>query len=130
MKNTNFNASYLCKNTEEDWHHYLWKCELITSKGRITTSFKMGLAHVIKSKYKWVDDKPKPPTLEGVLYSLLIDADARNMSFNDWCSDFGYDSDSIKAFNTYQACCESGKKLDIIYTRADIEDIREALQDY
>lgn len=130
MKSTNFNASYLCKNTEGDWHHYLWKCELITANGRITTSFKMGLGHVIKARFSWSNDKPKPPTLNDVLHSLINDADARSMSFNDWCSEFGYDSDSMKAFNIYQACCESAKKLDILYTRADIEEIREALRDY
>lgn len=127
---THFHASYLCKNTEGEWPHFLWKCEIRTMKGRISLDYKMGLAHVIKAKFSWVQDRPKPPTLETVLHSLTLDSEAREMSLEDWCDAFGYDSDSIKALNTYQACCESAKKLNSIYTREEIKQIKEALQDF
>lgn len=51
------------------------------------------------------------PTLDSVLESLFLDASAYSESFDSWCSNCGYDSDSIKALNMYQACCENGKKL-------------------
>lgn len=90
----------------------------------------MGLGHVIKARNKWDVDKPKGPKLEDILHCLLLDSQAREMSFIDWCWNFGYDSDSISAFNTYQECCKSAEKLYALYTRAEIEEIKEALQDY
>lgn len=44
------------------------------------------------------------PSLDNVLYSLYMDAQAGAMSFSEFCSDFGYDNDSISALNTYRAC--------------------------
>lgn len=127
---TKFEAFYICKNTKEEWKHFLWRCDLITMKGRIRIDYKMGLAHVIKAKNRWENDKPKPPVLKAVLHSLILDSQAREMSFIDWCSEFGYDADSLKAFNTYQECCKSASQLSTLYTRAEIEEIKEALQDY
>jgi hypothetical protein len=39
---------------------------------------------------------PAPP-LADILYSLLLDSEAADESFEDWCANFGYDSDSIAA---------------------------------
>lgn len=136
MQNTRFTPTFIRKNTEDEWKHFLWSCELITTKGRVTVDFKMGLGHVHKSN-QWLSRysdhhqaKPKAPKIEDILHSLIFDQEAMHMSFNDWCDTFGYDQDSIKAFRIYQDCCESGKKLDILYTREQIRDIKEALQDY
>jgi hypothetical protein len=127
---THFHPSYLCKNIDGEWPHFLWRCEIRTMKGKVSVDYKMGLGHVIKAKIKYIEDKPKAPTLETVLHSLILDSEAREMSLEDWCDSFGYDSDSIKALGIYQACCESAKKLNAIYTREEIKQIKEALQDY
>lgn len=74
--------------------------------------------------------KPVKPSSAGVLYSLLTDAGAMHESFNDWCDNYGYDSDSITAFRTYQDCCEIGKKLCQIFTKDEADKLREMLQDY
>ena len=66
------------------------------------------------------------PSIADVLSSLFSDAMAGNLSFNDWCDEFGYYSDSIKAFNMYQACCNTAEKLRIHFdheTRQKIESI-------
>ena len=42
------------------------------------------------------------PTREGVLGCLL--SDCTEDSFEDWCSNYGYDTDSRKAFATWEAC--------------------------
>lgn len=47
----------------------------------------------------------------GVCYSLISDAQAGSESFADFCSDFGYDEDSRKAFTTYEACQKNGKEF-------------------
>lgn len=51
------------------------------------------------------------PTAYDLLYCLQSDCQAAEGSFDDFCSNFGYDNDSIKALNTYNACCEGAKKL-------------------
>lgn len=73
---------------------------------------------------------PFPPFAASVLYSLVTDSSANNMSFNNWCAEYGYDTDSIKALTTYNACCENAKRMRKIFTRDQIEKISELLQDY
>lgn len=68
------------------------------------------------------------PRLDDVLFSLTLDASALEMNFEVWCSEYGYNSDSIKALKTYQKCLENAYKL----SRAGINIAaeRERLQDY
>lgn len=55
--------------------------------------------------------KPKTPTIKDIIFALYMDSAALNESFTDWCSNYGYSDDSLKALNTYKACCENGQKL-------------------
>lgn len=71
-----------------------------------------------------------PPALRDVLYSLVLDAEALDMSFDDWCETFGYDTDSRKAEATYRMCCELGHQLAAIIGHPAISQLREAFQDY
>lgn len=78
---------------------------------------------------EWINrSRPTKPSLDDVLYSLLIDAEAHDQSFEDWCSNFGYDTDSRKALATYMACQETATKLR--RAKIDLEFHRERLQDY
>lgn len=81
---------------------------------------------------RWREENAKPfaPCAASVLYSLLLDASARDESFPDWCDNYGMDSDSIKALITYNACCENAKRLARVFTREQIEKLSELLQDY
>jgi hypothetical protein len=72
--------------------------------------------------------EPKKPTLDDVLYGLVSDAGAAEITFNEWCGTFGYDTDSRKAFDTYHACQETHDKL--IKARINITAERERLEDY
>lgn len=74
--------------------------------------------------------KPKAPHPADVLCSLILDSSAAEQTFESWCSDFGYDTDSRKALNTYEACQQNTDKLRRIFTHAQIEALRDALQDY
>jgi hypothetical protein len=51
------------------------------------------------------------PKLEDVLESLLLDASCSNESFEDFCSNCGYDTDSRRALDNYLKCQENGVKL-------------------
>lgn len=53
----------------------------------------------------------KIPDLKDVLNCLFLDSMARDQCFEDWCLDFGYDTDSIKAKKTYESCLDNAFKL-------------------
>jgi hypothetical protein len=73
--------------------------------------------------------KPVAPDCEDVLACLLRDGEALDTSFVDWCDNFGYDDDSIKARATYDACCEIGKQLRRLFTPSALAALRAALED-
>jgi hypothetical protein len=74
--------------------------------------------------------RPCAPTSACVLYALLSDAQACDMSFNDWCTDFGYDADSITALNTYQACCSIGESMRKVFTSEQRAHLATLLEEY
>lgn len=84
------------------------------------------IAHEEWDKYNLIVVKPKAAD---VLHSLLMDAEAANMSFRDWCGEYGMNSDSIKDRGTYDACCEVGVGMRRTFTRAQIEELRTMMQD-
>lgn len=82
------------------------------------------------ARWKGVYVKPVEPNAADVLYSLLSEGDALNCNFNDWCEELGYDKDSIKALETYEACCKIGKGLQKVMSSDIRAQIKELLQDY
>ncbi len=70
------------------------------------------------------------PVAASVLYSLLSDAEAVHENFTEWAENLGYDNDSIKALNVYNACCETGKALRKVFTPEQMSELRELLKDY
>ena len=74
--------------------------------------------------------RPCAPPSACVLYALLSDAQACDMSFNDWCADFGYDADSINALNTYQACCSIGESMRKVFTSEQRAHLSTLLEEY
>lgn len=74
--------------------------------------------------------KPFAPFAASVLYCLILDAHADDMSFSNWCGDYGYGTDSRKAFETYQACCNNAAKLRKVFTHNQIEKLFDLLQDF
>ena len=53
-------------------------------------------------KAQWL--VPTPPTLPDVMYALLSDARCAEGTFEEYCSEFGIDSDSRKALDVYLEC--------------------------
>lgn len=74
--------------------------------------------------------EPEAPTLDEVLYSLSRDADCvrHGQTFEEFCADFGYDSDSIKAKGIFDACRETWSAL--VRFGADFEKLDSLFQDY
>ena len=69
------------------------------------------------------------PSLDDLFYSLVMDSSAADQTFSDWCSDFGYDTDSRQALQTYEACQESAVKMRGL-TTATLDQLREYFQNY
>lgn len=132
------------------WAHDLWFVEFTPkSKAVFRTEFKTGLGHrkVPKGRnmYSWDGDrgnprerarweaanaKPVVPHVASVLHCLLLDAKAIDQSFDDWCGDFGYSTDSIKAASIYQECCNIGKTMRLLMPRELRAQLDTLLQDY
>lgn len=72
------------------------------------------------------------PSLPDVLYSLFSDGSAffDAESFEEWAGNYGYDEDSRTAERMFQECQETGRKLARAFTAAEIQELREAFQDY
>ena len=74
--------------------------------------------------------KPKKPSNADILHSLIMDASACNDNFHDWCSNYGYSDDSIKAMNTYKSCLEIGTMLRKFLGADVVRQLEIQLQDY
>lgn len=59
------------------------------------------------------------PDYDSFLESILSDSEALDMTFEDFCDEFGYDSDSRKAFKVWESCCNNARKL--LKTGIDLE---------
>lgn len=71
------------------------------------------------------------PTLKDVLYCLVMDGGAiDHATFESWAGEYGYDTDSRSAEQTYRACLETGLKLRAALGDQGLSSLREAYQDY
>ncbi len=133
--------------------HDSWECDgwmlKLTSKGKTEFfDYFTGMGHrkVPGVDRAWIDRqcggsisykyqlakyaKPVTPEICDIIHSLNIDSQAMNESFPNWCDNFGYDSDSIKALNVYNACCNNAKKYFSVIDRKTQEKLEVILQDY
>ena len=91
-----------------------WDCvSFVCTINSIDFSYSMGLA-CIKKKGKFKVDSFRytdGPVLQDVLHALVSDADCAIDTFEDFCGNLGYDTDSRKAPETYLACQDNGNRL-------------------
>ena len=66
------------------------------------------------------------PNKKDVLSSMLLD-DVSGIDFDEFCCEFGYDNDSIKALETYKACQRETKALHNMFDSDEIDMLRELL---
>lgn len=72
-----------------------WQCTLRFDGRRMTVPFWMGPGHV-----DWAG-QPRTPKVRDLLECLLADSSGADQSFEDWCGDYGYDTDSRKAYGIW-----------------------------
>lgn len=71
-----------------------WKCQLRMRRKSWTIYFSQGCGH-----------NGVEPSVESILNCVQSDTSTiQDRSFEEWCSDLGYDTDSRKAERTYKAC--------------------------
>lgn len=87
---------------DERWDHNSWEITLTFQGRTMTLKFHTGLGIVGE------------PTIGDVLSSLSLDSSSviDGQSFEDWCGDFGYDTDSRKAERTFNACKAQAEELE------------------
>jgi hypothetical protein len=79
-----------------------WKCVLRCGKRKMTLTFSKGSGH-----------NGAEPATDEILNCLASDASGvvNAQSFEDWCSEYGYDTDSHKAEKIYKACIRQSAAL-------------------
>ena len=135
----------------DSWECDQWRVTIGTGKTQFTTDYYTGIGHreprkgaPLKPKShhplgcktlaqeSWEKEylRPVTPKKADVLHPLVLDSEADSISFPDWCANYCYSDDSFKAHAIYMACCKIAKELRQVFTRAEIEKMRELLQDY
>ncbi len=74
--------------------------------------------------------KPVQPHIAGLIYSILLDSTTCDYSFDEWCNESGYDTDSRRAYRAYLQCQEEYGKFCKLFSSDEIAVLREILQDY
>lgn len=131
-----WNITYKARYVGQVQRDKKWDCDQwdvtfskLAGKSFRTDYYKgLGLRSKIKESSFSTGGKPVKPEAAGVLYSLLLDASEQSFSY--WCGDLGYDTDSIKAFNTYHACERIGKELRTVFDREQRAELSKLLEDY
>lgn len=124
-----------------------WQVTIATKSGKLVTEYSQGAAYRrfsgmhYRKKYtqppsrlsvydaeEYKQSIPTKPELIDVLASLAFDAQSVEYGgFEDWCSEFGYDTDSISALERYRNCCKIRGKLNAMF---NLSELYEAFRDY
>lgn len=96
-----------------------YKVTLKYNKKQLTVKYSIGTALT-----------EKHINVKSVMYSLLLDGDCASYNFNDFCDNYGYDNDSIKALKIYNECINTSKKLHNMFSENELKELQELLQDY
>ena len=131
VRNIKFSAVLVGATKRDNWECDAWRVTF----GKFTTDYFTGTRHRVRKDTKkpvssWNPETPKKPCAADVLYSLILDAEACEQSYQDWCDNYGYESDSIKALNMYRACEAIGQELRKVFNHQTREAFRNVLQDY
>lgn len=63
------------------------------------------------------------------LNCVLSDSYAAQGSFKDFCSEFGYSDDSIKALKTYKECKRNAERLNKLFSGLDLLSVQNELEE-
>lgn len=145
-----FSAQLVGATKRDDWECDEWRVSIKSGRADYSEAFYTGVGHradtaasrTAKAALKGTNRNsvawkaaealmaPQAPTAAAFFHSFVLDGSAIDQSFLDWCDEYGYSEDSRKALKTYEACCESGRKIRELFTPAQREELENLLQDY
>ncbi len=145
-----FLASCMGETTRDNWHCDEWRITFSRGKESETFQYFTGIGHREETKeYKLTMarlkntsprciarveaeklKKPKAPHATDVIYSLALDAQMSNGTFEDFCDNLGYDTDSRKALETYLQCQKDGERFRRIVGTVAFNALGDVVQDY
>jgi hypothetical protein len=70
------------------------------------------------------------PDVAAVLSCLVLDSSAKDMSFEEWCREYGYSDDSRSAERTYNYCVQTARDLNRVFTSEQLARLRYLLEGY
>ena len=108
-----FEVPPLWKNERHKHARYTFKIR--TNKGEMTGVFYDSLAHTQQNK------KPNNYDILSCVSAEYID----NETFEDFCDEFGYDTDSRTALEIYLECQKQSQNLRRIFTQKQLDKLLE-----
>lgn len=107
---------------DSGWEHRLWRVTLSRPRvtphgGTMRAQYRTGMGH---------EGGPNPNIVR-VLECLISDAQAGRDSFEEFCGNFGYDTDSRSAELTWKACKSTHTRLARLIGDTAIDELSEAL---
>ena len=113
---------------ENGWLHDKWRVTLSRGDNSMSFDYRTGIGHRRVPNMRFSAGKytaeakshperkgerglaiPCVPSMYDVLGSVLSDASAAGTYFIEWCENYGYDTDSRKALDMYEACIRMGR---------------------
>lgn len=70
------------------------------------------------------------PSIFNVFSSLILDYDCGGLSFEDFCSDLGYDEDSREDYKLWEQCKVSREEVGNVLSKDVIDNLHDIIQDY
>lgn len=88
------------------------------------------LVQIIKQKHYGFTNNGKSDIIhkpvEPTAYDILAGLEKNEVgTFADFCDNYGYDTDSIKALKTYELVAEEYKQVAILFNDAELEELAE-----
>jgi hypothetical protein len=100
LHNVRMTPLYMGRHYKDDWEADKWEVTVEYQRRTMEIPYYMGTGN----------GGVEPSTVE-VLNSLFLDSAVGDMTFEDFCSEFGYNSDSRKSLKIYEECNENTESL-------------------
>ena len=139
---------------DDPWRSNAINHNVTVTRGRVSinTNYAQGIGHIPKDAIEGLPPKSiayanrvkeiinsgrgrykkrlPPPKLADVMFSLVMDGSGSIHDFEEWCSEYNLDSDSIKNKEAFEACRDTGLKLQTMFSADELELLQELFQDY
>ena len=128
LKSKLVNSGVNFPNNDSDTLHNEFRVTItrVTENGRISRSFKF--YDSMANFEKGLDDLESELDLKLTFRCFIEDGFNGSETFEDFCSNYGYDTDSIKSNKIYKLCQKSLNKLyDLGIFTSELTDILEEL---